>query len=312
MSDGDSGMDFLDSGMDAVASSMDNSAGAGAVSGSGAPSSPSSTDLGRGPESSVASAPSPTPDPWVSMPKSWKQELAPHWEGLTPEVKQYVHTREKQALDGLMQYKQQASTWEEALTPFQPWLEQYKVDPREATVRMLNAHLVLTQGTPEQKRQVAQSLIKDYGLEELLQSSGGASQPDPLDPVRQLLHPLAEKVSQLELQTAQERAAKTDAEVNVFLSDAKNEFAKEVVPDMVRLLRAGLASDLQSAYTQACRLNSEVAKKLFEREVQNVTKPARPAPTNVTSSPVPPAPTAKPERSIEEEMSDIFDQIANR
>ncbi len=211
-----------------------------------------------------------------------------------------------------MQYKQKADTWDQALTPFQPWFEQYKIDPREATTRMLNAHLVLSQGTPEQKRQVAQALIQDYGLKELLQSTGSEPNADPLAPVRQLLHPLVEKVTQLEQQTAQERAAKTDAEVGTFLADAKNEFAKEVVPDMIRLLKAGLASDLPSAYEQACRLSPEVARKLFEREVQNATKPSRPAPTNATSSPVPPAPTAKPDRSIEEEMSTIFDNLMNR
>lgn len=304
------GMDFLDSGVDEVASTMDSGAGAGEALGEVAPSSPPGSTTEGGLSSPVASAP--PSDPWAAMPKSWKQELAPHWEGLAPDVKQYVHTREKQALDGLMQYKQQVDAWEQALNPFQPWIEQAKLDPRDVTTRMLNAHLVLTQGTPEQKRQVAQALIQDYGLEELLRGAGGEPPTDPLAPVRQLLHPLAEKVSQLEQMTAQERAAKTDAEVNAFLGDPKNEFAKEVVPDMIRLLKAGLASDLQSAYVQACRLNTEVSKKLFEREIQSATKPSRPAPTNVTSSPVPPAPTAKPERSIEEEMSNIFDEIINR
>lgn len=311
MGDEGRGMDFLDGGMDEVASSMNSGAGGGDASGGVAPSPSPVVEAGGGPGSPAAGA-TPSPEPWAAMPKSWKQELASHWETLAPDIKQYVHTREKQALDGLMQYKQQVDSWSEALGPFQPWLEQYKVDPREATTRMLNAHLVLTQGTPEQKRQVAQALIRDYGLEELLQGQGNEPLSDPLAPVRQLLHPLAEKVSQLEQMTAQERAAKTDAEVSAFLADAKNEFAKEVVPDMIRLLRAGLASDLQSAYTQACRLNPDVAKRLFEREVQSATKPSRPAPTNATSSPVPPAPTAKSDRSIDEEMSDIFDNLMNR
>lgn len=310
MSEEGSGMDFLDSGVDEVASSMDTGAGGGDAPGGVAPSPSPGVDTGGGPSPTPAGT---TPsEPWAAMPKSWKQELGPQWEGLAPDVKQYVHTREKQALDGLMQYKQKADTWDQALTPFQPWFEQYKIDPREATTRMLNAHLILSQGTPEQKRQVAQALIQDYGLKELLQSTGGEPIADPLAPVRQLLHPLVEKVSQLEQQTAQERAAKTDAEVGAFLGDAKNEFAKEVVPDMIRLLKAGLASDLPSAYEQACRLNSEVSKKLFEREIQNATKPSRPSPTNATSSPVPPAPTAKPDRSIEEEMSTIFDNLMNR
>lgn len=307
-------MDFLSDGMDEVASGLDSGAGGAdptPASGS-SPSSGQQVDSGSGPGASAPAGA--TPPLWETAPKSWKQDYHQHWGGLAPEVKQYIHEREKQALDGLMHYKTQVDEWGQTLSPYQQWIEHYGVQPHAVVNRMLNAHLTLLHGTPEQKAQFAKALVKDYGLEQLLAQGGGPGTPPPEADaaVRQLLQPIAQKVQQLEQMTVTEQRNKLSKEVDGFLADPQNEFASELIPDMVKLIEGGLASDLKSAYEQACRLNPGVAQKMLQRQIEAATKPARPGQRNVTSSPVPPAPTARTERSIEEDMSEIFDSIKNR
>lgn len=303
------GMDFLDQGVDEAAAGLDSGAGGSTAGAAAAPSpAPAAPSGGSG---AVPGAPL-SQEEWRALPKAWKQEFGEHWGKLDPNLQQYIHTREKQALDGLMQYKSQVDGWNQLFEPYKQWLDHYQVNPHEVTQRMMNAHLTLLHGTPEQKRQVAAQLAKDYKLAELLGGQPGQAEDPVAQHLQQALAPVAERLQRLETQTMREQRAKVETEVNTFLGDAKNEFAQEVLPDMVKLLNAGLASDLPSAYEQACRLNPAVARKIFERSVEGATKPVKPAPTNVSSSPVPPAPTANPNRTLEEDMSDIFDQITNR
>lgn len=317
--DGDTGgnMDFIDSGVDAAAAELESGTGGGGEAVDRGLSPPQDSQAGSG-AGVPPSAGAPTIEAWETLPKSWKKELEAHWTKFDPEVRKYVHEREKQALDGIMQYKTQADGWNELIEPFKPWLDQYQMDPREVTGRMLNAHLVLTHGTAEQRAQVAQALVQDYGLGELLgiqgQAAGTGQQANsPVDPaaLRQFLQPIAQKVQQLEQQTLQERQQKIEGEVSSFMSNPANEFAAEVVGDMTRLLKQGLAQDLPSAYEMACRLNPEVSEKILQRKIEEMSKPKRPGSTNVTSN-APPVPTAGRERSIEDEMGSIYDSLVNR
>jgi len=309
-------MDFLSAGVDEVAAGLDTGAG-GADPAAGTGSSPSpdqQADSSRGPGVSAPAGAAPS-EAWDVAPKSWKQDYHSHWGALAPEVRKYIHEREKQALDGLMQYKDQVDNWNRTLSPYQKWIEHYKVQPNDVVGRMLNAHLTLLHGPAEKKAEFARALLKDYGLEQLLTQQAGAQgspPPDATAAVQQLLQPIAERVQQIEQMTLGEQRSKLEKDVDAFLGDPKNEFANELIPDMVKLIDRGLASDLQSAYTQACRLNETVAQKIIQRQIEAATKPARPGQRNVTSSPVPPAPTATAARSIEEDMSDIFDSIQNR
>lgn len=312
----DDGMDFLSAGVDEVAAGLDTGAG-GADPAAGTGSSPSpdqqaASSSGAGVPAPAGAAPS---NPWDTAPKSWKQDYHSHWGALNPDVRKYIHEREKQALDGLMQYKTQVDNWNQTLSPFQQWIEHYGVQPNEVVQRMLNAHLTLLHGPADKKLEFARAMLKDYGLEQLLSQQPGAQgspPPDATAAVQQLLQPIAQKVQQLEQMTVGEQRAQLTKQVDAFLADPKNEFANELIPDMVKLIDRGLASDLQSAYDQACRLNETVAQKIIQRQIEAATKPARPGQRNVTSSPVPPAPTATAARSIEEDMSDFYDQIVNR
>lgn len=312
----DDGMDFLSAGVDEVAAGLDTGAG-GADPAAGPGSSPSpdqQADSSRGPGVSAPAGAAPS-NAWDVAPKSWKQDYHSHWGALAPEVRKYIHEREKQALDGLMQYKDQVDNWNQTLSPYQKWIEHYKVQPNDVVGRMLNAHLTLLHGPAEKKAEFARALLKDYGLEQLLTQQAGAQgtpPPDATAAVQQLLQPIAERVQQIEQMTLGEQRSKLEKDVDAFLGDPANEFANELIPDMVKLIDRGLASDLKSAYDQACRLNETVAQKIIQRQIEAATKPARPGQRNVTSSPVPPAPTATAARSIEEDMSDIFDSIQNR
>lgn len=253
---------------------------------------------------------------WRSMPKSWKKEMEQYWGTLPPQVMEFVHTREKQALDGIMQYKGVADQWNETMTPFQKWFDHYKIDPRDAFKRLATSHIVLKYGRPEDRARWAQQLIQDYGLAEVL-GLGNAPQAQGTAPAHQVQVP--EYAFQLEqrLNAIQEdlynRSLKENiATVEKFFNDPANEFAAELQDDILKLFEKGAASTLQDAYEQARWLNPAVRDKILKREIENATKPPTRGPLNVRSSSVAPAPTEAADESIEDTMKATLHRIRTR
>src|SRR6187549_13360 len=67
----------------------------------------------------ATSATEPPPD-LLPPPKSWRQDMHPHWGKMPKEAQQYYVEREKQMLDGMSQYKQ----IQQILAPYEPMLSQ--------------------------------------------------------------------------------------------------------------------------------------------------------------------------------------------
>src|SRR5258708_6125936 len=91
----------------------------------------------------------------IGYPKSWKQDLAPHWDKMPRELQDYVtNTREKDYLNGLEQYKQghqMYSQFAEVPQPYMPRINSLGMPPAEAIRALMNADWALSQGTPDQK-----------------------------------------------------------------------------------------------------------------------------------------------------------------
>lgn len=255
-------------------------------------------------------------DPWRALPKSWKKDLEPYWQKLDPNVMQYVHEREKQALEGIMQYKTAYDPYAQLEQHYKPWLDHYQIKMPEVTQRLINTHIALMHAPEEQKAQYLQALIKDYNLQPLLQKMfGGASgQPQPQVPPELLneVNAIRQKI-ELRERAEQEAALKESQEaVDKFIADPQNEFAQEVLPDMVRLVKSGLATDLKSAYEQAIWHNPATRAKLLEREVGKVTKPKGPAPRVVRTSSAPPASTKPQDEDIDATLARVYEEINSR
>jgi len=269
--------------------------------GAGAPSGAEAQPAVPGP--SPVQEQAPASNPWDTPPKSWKQDMHPSWSKYDPLTRQYIHEREKQALDGIMQYKTAYDPYLSLEKHYKPYLERYKFSMPEITQRMVNAHLTMLEGSPEQKQQVLRAMLEYPGAAEMLQQMLGASQQQPagspptFDPrmlqqaVQQMVGPVVQKVEAWEQAQQEAQLQESQKLVDSFLADPQNKYAQEAMPDMVRLVKAGLAADLRSAYEQACYLNPAIRAKLMEEEIGKATKRPGLPPKQMNSGQTPPAST---------------------
>jgi hypothetical protein len=204
-------------------------------------------------------APVVTPEP-IKPPQSWKKDYWDAYQKLDPKVAAYINEREQQFATGVSTYKQEAERAKEiyeAIAPFQQDLQAHNLAPAQWIQQLGGAHQILVRGTPEQKLQAFQRLAHEYGVPLQNVISG------QIDPVMQYLSPLQEQVRQLqgdltgwkEQQQKQEQAV-IQSEIQKF--SESNPYFDQVKDTMAGLLQSGMASDLQSAYDKAVRLNDEV------------------------------------------------------
>lgn len=199
------------------------------------------------------------------MPKSWSKDKAELWSKLPPDAQDYYGVREKQFLDGLEQYKGDATYAKELkdiITPYKELLAAQGVDERKAVSALLNVHYRLSQGTPEERRAAYDKMGRDMGL---VQDSGQAVQQ--VDPALKKLQDELQGVKsaltarqQAELHQAQ---AVADREIESFSSDAANAYFDEVRPDMVPYVRSGMS--LKDAYDKAVWANPVTRQKELNR-----------------------------------------------
>jgi len=266
------------------------------------------------------------PAPPVSdAPKSWPKEMHEHWGKTDPKVQEYWRVREKQMLDGLGQYRndaQLAKTFKDVIQPFTPILQAQGLNPPQAVQYLLNAHQRLTQGPPESRLAAYQELGRSLGL----QPGQPMAQQAPVDPA---LYSLQQKMSmieqnlmaqqQAEYQAAQQR---TTQDVEAFASDPSHPHFDEVADDIVLLLKAGLP--LQEAYEKAVWANPLTREKNLQARIQTESskqrevarlnalpkaKAARASVRSIDSRRTPTEPLGKMEDTIKSTLADIRSRV---
>lgn len=289
--------------MTSALAAMDDDFGGGDGDEGSLPSSPSPEASPAPTSSGPAPAPAVSAQPWDAPPKSWKQDHHPHWQKFDPTIRQYIHEREKQALDGIMQYKSAYDPYAALEKQYKPWVDKYQMPLHQASSNLLSAHIALMEGTPDVKQQVLQNLLQYPGVKDLLsQMLGGQpgaqpSQPPAFDPrvvqqeVQKAVAPALSEVQAWKKAQEERELQESQKAVDAFLADPQNKYAKEAMPDMARLFQAGLAADLKSAYDQACRMNPTIYAKMLEEEIQKATQRPGPSPKVVRSGQTPPAST---------------------
>ena len=231
--------------------------------------------------------------------------------------------REKQFLDGLDQYKGEATfgkAMRDVLSPYKPILAAQGIDEPQAVQYLMNAHYRLTQGTVDQRMAAYRKLGQDLRLLD------GAAEPEtPVDPqVKQLQERLNGIESSLtarqqaEVNQARERAAK---EVSAFASDKANPYFDEVVDDIVPMIQAG--HSLKDAYEKAvwanpvtrqkeiARIQTEAEAKLKLSANKEAEAAKRASSANVRGRETRRAPT-EPKGTMEETMREQLEKIKAR
>ena len=233
-----------------------------------------------------SAAPASTPEqPTVrSVPKSWAKDYHPYWEKIDPKAQEYIEKREKDFLDGLEQYKGDASwakTIRESLNPYRQTLQSLKVDEVQAIKSLFNADHQLRYSPTEQRIQYFKKLAENYGVD--LSAFGKAEAPNGTAPaqVDPVVQELKQQVSQMQsyqqaqLQAAQQEArTQAEKEIAAFAADEKaHPYFNDVSSEMTMLIQADRSLSLQDAYDRAVRLNpvtyaKEVARIQTEHEAK--------------------------------------------
>ena len=261
------------------------------------------------------------PPPTVrSVPKSWPTEMHEHWGKIDPKVQEYWETREKQMLEGLDQYKQDAAfakSLRDVVTPYKPILQAAGIDEVRAVQTLLNAHYRLTQGSPESRKSAYEELGRQIGL---------ITEPAaPVDPQVAALQNTVQTIQQqhqamLQAQY-QEKRAVLEKEIEAFAADKTHPYFEEVADDIIVLLKAG--KPLQEAYDKAVWANpvtraKEQARLLQEHEAklkENARLEALPKKkakgVNIESRDAGRAPT-EPLGSLEDTIKQVHQEIKSR
>lgn len=209
-------------------------------------------------------------NPWDSVPKSWAQEHHPHWEKVSPEVRQVIHKRESDVEKGIRSYYDGHQRWNKLSTVFQD-VAQPDTDLVGVYETLANNHKLLMQSEPSQRRELFKEMAKHYGVDladvqaaarDVQQGQGG---PDITKTVQEHVTK-AMQPFMAERQAQQFESYKKT--VDAFFSDPKNEFAKDVAADMLKLIQSG-QRDLPLAYEMAILRNPEVKAKYLAKLAQS-------------------------------------------
>lgn len=257
-----------------------------------------------------------------AAPSSWAKEQHEHWAKMPREAQDYVELREKQMLEGLGQYKADATYGKQirdVLAPHSQLLAAQGIDAPRAVQTLLSTHAKLSTASPADKLATILDIAKHYGVQ---------LTPGEQAPANPELQYVKEKLTSLESAlTAREQAELTQArsrvasEVEAFSSDPANPYFDEVAEDIVAMINIGMP--LKDAYEKAvwanpvtrqkelARLQTEADAKTRETAKKEAEAARKAAGVNVRSRDTRRAPT-EPLGTMEDTMKSTLTAIRER
>lgn len=197
-------------------------------------------------------------------PKSWKAEKRAVWDKLDPDTAAYIHQREKESQEGFDRYRAGVQPIIERAQPFIDEIRQQGQQPEAVISDLLYTRKLLATGDEATKLQTLVNVAHAVGipLQQMLQQSAAMPQhmQQHLDPqvmaAQQRARDLENQMSQRQIMEQQQIQAAAAQEVERFRESHPH--VEKLGPTMQRLLQAGEAADLDSAYSKALRLNDEL------------------------------------------------------
>lgn len=216
------------------------------------------------------------------LPKSWKKDMGPEWEKLSPQVKDYVYEREANVMRGIQQYQNGYQAWTNLIQPFAPLLQSYpQVNPVQLMQGLMQTHLALLdpQAAPEKKAEIVNQLLLEYGIN-MTTDQVPAVDPAVMQRIQrqeQMIQQLVAQQQNNQRQAYQQGINTYMQQVDAFGNDPANKFFGEVQDDILRFLNSGVADSLKGAYDLAIWANPAVRAKVIA-EQQQPARPTAPAP----------------------------------
>ena len=205
-------------------------------------------------------------------PSSWKKDYWGHWERVTQDpdlapMADYIEQREAEFAKGVSTYKAEADRGRalvEAVTPYEPVLRQYGLDPAQHVKSLMDAHYALATGSPEQKLQMFAKLATDYGVS--LQGLTGNADPQMSSVAQELARVKQQQAALLAFQQKTE-AMSAQQQIEAFKVDHPH--FEEVRDAMAQILERQQAADLTEAYELAVFRNKDLRELMSVQQTQH-------------------------------------------
>lgn len=220
----------------------------------------------------------------AEAPKSWKADMRANWDKLDPQVASYISQREQEMSRGVEQERERLAPAVQLYQTVQPFVDEIRQmgrDPQADLRDLLHTRRLLATGDEATKLQTIVNVAHAVGipLQQMLQQSAAlpAHLQHHIDPAVMAAQNQARAAEfqltqrqQMEQQQIQQQAI---AQVEQF--KATHPHVDELGPEMQRLLQAGLATDLDSAYSKALRLNDKLFQQTQAQQRQEADKQRR-------------------------------------
>lgn len=218
----------------------------------------------------------PEEKPKRRMPGTWRASLAPKFETLDDEVVAEIERRERDAFEGINQYRtkaQRAESFERAVQPFMATLQSQGLQPEVAVQSLLAMDHRLRYGAPAERAQMLTKLAQDYGVD-LAQLGQAAPQvPPEYAQMQQQYTGLLQQMQALQRQQHAREQQALHSEIAQFAQTHK--FFDHVREDMAALLQAGRASNVEEAYDRAVWANPETRRAMQAEQSASVQQQRR-------------------------------------
>lgn len=219
----------------------------------------------------------------IGAPKTWNKDELAKWATIPPEIQKelapILARREQDFLNGITQYKEAAELgvkYNDVVAPYMPVLQAENVDPVQMFQSFAANHYLLSKGTPEQKIELAASLITGYEipLAELLNyMADNVSEPvsPQITALEGQVKELRNLISSAQTTNSDRATSQVVAEIEAFAADPAHPYFDELADDISKIFKSGMAETLAEAYDKAVFANPKTRQK----EVERLTAEAR-------------------------------------
>jgi hypothetical protein len=222
----------------------------------------------------------PAAAPYNAYPSSWKKGMDQDWAKLSPTMREEIHRREQNFLDGIKEYREPAAFGRaigQEMLPHVETMRHVGVTPQQLTKEVMGLWSTLVRGSPDQKRGVLLQLSQQYGIDMSAQSPAATTGAQTAAAPAFDMTPVLQRVESVEKTLAEERqerarviAEQANEEVKRFAQDSKRTHFAAVQETMSQLIGSGQAATLEDAYDKAIWLVPDVRAKLLAE--QDATK----------------------------------------
>lgn len=208
------------------------------------------------PEAPAAATPPEVPGKKLP-PQTWKPDAAALWDNLPPRIQDEVLKREEDIFRGIEGYKQDAAIGKEIKTvvaPYMDYFQRFGVDPGQHIGTLLGMHQLLLNGSPQQKQELLQGLVQQFGIQLSQQNAPDFIDPE-LDNMRRELATLRSQQEAILRQGQQAQAQEVMQKVEQFATDPSKPYFSELINDITQLINGKVCRTLEEAYDRAVWLN---------------------------------------------------------